>query len=1226
MREFCLATRLAVMLSALGLLTAAAHVEAIDSATVKRSFSDPSRHYSTGPLWTWNDMLTEDHIRLTLRDLAEQKVRQVWVHPRPGLMTPYLSADWFRLWRVALDEANRLDMNVWIYDENSYPSGFAGGLVPEAMPESRGRGLAFREEKRPGKPGEDVLAVFRLTDDGYENVTDQARSANPLAEARYLVAYVDRADNLPWFGGKCYVDLLYPGVTEKFIETTFEAYRRHFGDEFGKHIPGIFTDEPQIRPAGMPWTDHLPQEFQKRWGYSLTDHLPCLSMPIGQWRRVRHNYLQVLLEQFVEHWGKPCYDYCQKHGLEFTGHYWDHSWPNCIGVPDNMAMYAWQQRPGIDILFNQYQEGVHAQFGNARVCVELGSVANQLGRSRTISETFGGSGWDMRFEDIKRQGDWEYALGVNTLNECISFISIRGVRKGDYPQSLSYHEPWWEAYHVLAGYFTRLSVALSHGQQINPTLVIEPTTTAWMYQNHKQLGPIGDRFQQMVTSLSKAQVEYDIGSEYIMAEHGSVDGPTLVVGQRKYSTVVLPPLTESLNAQTMDLLEAYIREGGIVLCCGQPPSFVDAQPSDRGRAASQGQTWKQVEPEALPGVLLERSTDGFAVHRNVNDQGILYHHRRQLDDGDLLFLVNTSIRSRSCGTLHSAAKGVERWILETGDVSPYPFQADGGGVEARFELPPCGSLLLFLSDQPRRPAPAETAEWQTVRPAGALSFHRVGPNVLTLDYVDVTAGGETKESVHCRVASHFVFAAHGMDRNPWFHAIQFRDEHIRKTFASDSGFEASYRFAIEQRVPESLIVVIERPDLYTITCNGKPASAIGDAWWLDRCFGKIDIGSVATVGENVVNIQASPFTMYHELEPVYVLGDFSLKPARSGFVIVPEVPLELGRRSTRHTTSPNGNMWLSGGIGFRPGAGGDRKDDGDPFLVFDLGSPNDLRAIKVWNYNEVSWTRLGVKQVEISASKSGQPDSFTSLGKYELIEAPGSPTSTSDQCFPQAIRVRGQGVRFVKFDILSNHNDVTYPTDDASRYHAFVGLSEVQFFASSDGEAGSAAISGVTVAGMSAELSIPGVCDRRAEFLVNGSGLEAAGWDVQGHPFYAEGVAYRQNFEVPQSSGQYFVELPDWYGSVAKVTVNGQKAGYIGYQPWECDVTERIQLGTNHVEVLIIGTLKNTLGPHHSGAVRGFASPHSFARAPATGPPPGGQYDTIGYGLFKPFVLKHRIK
>ena len=135
----------------IALALAAASARAADSSRAAL-FADPPREYASAPLWTWNDMLTEEQVRGTLRDLAGQKVMQAFVHPRPGLMTPYLSDDWFRLWKAALDEAERLDMNVWIYDENSYPSGFAGGLVPEAMPESRGRGLAVAEVKRPPAP------------------------------------------------------------------------------------------------------------------------------------------------------------------------------------------------------------------------------------------------------------------------------------------------------------------------------------------------------------------------------------------------------------------------------------------------------------------------------------------------------------------------------------------------------------------------------------------------------------------------------------------------------------------------------------------------------------------------------------------------------------------------------------------------------------------------------------------------------------------------------------------------------------------------------------------------------------------------------------------------------------------------------------------------------------------------------------------------------------------
>src|SRR5512145_65757 len=149
----------------------------LDSAKARALFRKPPTEYSTGPLWVWNDMLTEQEIRESLRELASQKVKQVWVHPRPGLMTPYLGEDWFRLWKVALKEAARLDMNVWIYDENSYPSGFAGGWVPEAMPESRGRGLAIREAKTAPKWSPEMIAVYRLADGSFETVTGKVRAS-----------------------------------------------------------------------------------------------------------------------------------------------------------------------------------------------------------------------------------------------------------------------------------------------------------------------------------------------------------------------------------------------------------------------------------------------------------------------------------------------------------------------------------------------------------------------------------------------------------------------------------------------------------------------------------------------------------------------------------------------------------------------------------------------------------------------------------------------------------------------------------------------------------------------------------------------------------------------------------------------------------------------------------------------------------------------------------------
>ena len=91
------------------------------------------------------------------------------------------------------------------------------------------------------------------------------------------------------------MNLLSPRVTEKFLEITLGAYQREVGKEFGKRIPGVFTDEPNIIPAGgLPWSEILLDEFQKRWGYNLLDHLPSLRLPIGDWQKIRHNYFQLL--------------------------------------------------------------------------------------------------------------------------------------------------------------------------------------------------------------------------------------------------------------------------------------------------------------------------------------------------------------------------------------------------------------------------------------------------------------------------------------------------------------------------------------------------------------------------------------------------------------------------------------------------------------------------------------------------------------------------------------------------------------------------------------------------------------------------------------------------------------------------------------------------------------------------------------------------------------------
>ena len=479
-----------------------------------------------------------------------------------------------------------------------------------------------------------------------------------------------------WFAGYSYVDLLVPGVTEKFIEVTMRGYERVLGADFGKDVPGVFTDEPNIRqphPLSIRWTPALFDEFQDRWGYSLKEHLPSLQEEVGDWKRVRHNYYQLLLEMFIRYWSKPWYEYTEKHDLKWTGHYWEHGWPSPEDGGDNMAMYAWHQMPAVDMLFNTMDQD-STQFGNIRAIKELRSVANQMGRRRTLSETYGAAGWELRFEDMKRFGDWEYVLGVNFMNQHLTYMNMTGDRKHDFPQGISYQTPWWKHYKVLNDYYARLSVALSSGQQINRILVLEPTTTTWMYfairKPNKQLAVIADSFHKFLTQLEKHQIEYDLGCENIIADQGSVDGKSLVIGQCRYDTVILPPHFENLDGPTFKLLQQYVSGGGQVLAFSAPPSLLDAAPHDGAAQLARRSNWQR--KKSVAEAYDQLVSDEFRVLHADTISGELLHMRREFRDGQLLFLTNSSLNDSASGDLVVRGASVVQLDPLTGTSTPYP--------------------------------------------------------------------------------------------------------------------------------------------------------------------------------------------------------------------------------------------------------------------------------------------------------------------------------------------------------------------------------------------------------------------------------------------------------------------------------------------------------------------------------------------------------------------------
>lgn len=889
---------------------------------IKELFADPPANYRTMPFWVWNEKVTKEMIDEQLPDYKDKGFGGIFVHPRYGLITEYASEDWYELVAYATKKADKLGMKLWLYDENSFPSGFAGGHVPDQMPESYNQGTAMKKHEMEIFDPDTVLewiAFFKKEGDHYVGIGDDFKSYTGK-KGKFIGIEKRYFESSKWFGGFSYVDLIYPGVTEKFIDITMSGYEEKIGDEFGKVVPGIFTDEPNINPrerGTLRWTPDLFEVFQNTWGYNLESNLMSLFYETGDWTKIRHDYYSVLLDLFIERWAKPWNEYTESKGLKWTGHYWEHGWPDPIHGGDNMAMYPYHQVPGIDMLFNT-RDSRPDQFGNVRAVKELSSIANQFGRSRTLSETYGASGYELNFEDMKRNGDWEYALGVNFMNQHLSYQSMLGDRKHDFPQTFSYHTIWWDDYRAQADYFARLSLALSSGYQVNNVLVIEPTTSAWMYYvpgtRNEMINDIKEEFHMFINDLEYYKLEYDLAAEKTMRDFGNVRDNKLVISDRAYSLIVLPPGLTNLDRSSFAMLEEFLSSGGKILSFCDYPSYID------GEAVMEVQDLfidypeqVDIEKELSQSAVSMLSEGSLLTFDPLAGANLVYYMHRQLSDGDLIFLSNYDIGKQKefSLTIEDARFAVELDPVD-GKIYETDFERSGEGLNLNVSLENAGSRLYFISPSRIKAITQSRDTWvpDSEEEIFISGIQRHGPNVLVLNYCYLEFPDEEKPSdelIYYYKAHDRIFQKHGFPDNPWVSSSQFKTEIIdRDTFGMNSGFKVSFPFFVNEGADLSSVnVVVERPELYSVFLNEKLLQPEKDNYYIDKGTGLYPGGSAVRIGHNMVTLIAQPFSVYQELAPVFITGNFSVQPSSAGWEIAQEVPLSTG-------------SWIEYGLPFYP--------------------------------------------------------------------------------------------------------------------------------------------------------------------------------------------------------------------------------------------------------------------------------------------------------------------
>lgn len=526
---------------------------------LKKFLTKNIEEYKPLPFWSWNDDLEEEKLLLQIHWMNQNNIGGFFMHARTGLKTDYMSQKWMKCICACAEYANELGLKAWAYDENGWPSGFAGGKLLENE-SNRDKYLFY-------SLGEyDSNATLHYFADEERLI----RTDSNLKDRQYLNITIEISTSN--------ADILNKEVVDQFIRLTHGQYKNEFGNEFSNKIQGFFTDEPQYQRSHTPYTDMLPGYFKKKYNINILDKLGLLFLEKEGYREFRYQYWSALQELMLCSYAKTVYDWCNQNGVGFTGHYIEESSLGgqmlcCGGV---MPFYEYMTMPGIDWLTEIADNEIPVR--------QLASVAAQTGKKHCLTESFACCGWEVTPKDVKRIADFQFLNGVNMLCHHLIPYSERGSRKNDHPAHYSRINPWISyEFSDFNLYFSRLGKLMSESKEIVCVAVLHPIRSAYFdYKREEEedgyaIKELDDSFKKCCRTLSASGVSYHFLDEVLLRKYGSVNGKKIKCGQCEYDFLVLPGIL-TMDKSTEKLLREYVNRGGKLLIMGNQPSFLEGKP------------------------------------------------------------------------------------------------------------------------------------------------------------------------------------------------------------------------------------------------------------------------------------------------------------------------------------------------------------------------------------------------------------------------------------------------------------------------------------------------------------------------------------------------------------------------------------------------------------------------------------------------------------------------
>jgi hypothetical protein len=305
-----------------------------------------------------------------------------------------------------IGELEENGLSYWIYDENGYPSGYAGGEALKGHPELEAKGFymrrrvayeprhtSFHIDEETDKivwAAKYPLLIGRI-DDGYPiydnmepvSFTDDFCECDLNEREVFYVFCVKPA----YEGSHCthnvcsfsrYINVMEPKAVERFIDLCFEPIAAAIPDAYAK-AEAVFTDEPSLQVgyarsyeswpyALAPWKEGLFEDFIGEYGFDLRKYLPLIFEGGREAWPVRVKFYSLVGKLIARTYSGKLQRWCADHGGTFSGHYLgEESMVSHVrDYGSNLEVMRAAGYPGIDVLdcvperYN-YNTAKHAQ-------------------------------------------------------------------------------------------------------------------------------------------------------------------------------------------------------------------------------------------------------------------------------------------------------------------------------------------------------------------------------------------------------------------------------------------------------------------------------------------------------------------------------------------------------------------------------------------------------------------------------------------------------------------------------------------------------------------------------------------------------------------------------------------------------------------------------------------------------------------------------------------------